>query len=171
MRLSPSVLLLSTCSLVLIAGCATPEAGGAKPGTEARVTDAVTAPLQDLNLVKTKIPEILQHAHEAPYRLPGDGACAALNTELAALEQALGPDIDSPARKEQLDLLAKGGAAAGDAAFGALRSASENLLPFRGWVRKLTGAERHSGEVTAALVAGQSRRAFLRGVHQGKACP
>jgi len=167
MRHTPSVLLSASLALLML-GCASSEPG--KPGTEERVANAVTAPLQDLNLVKTKIPEILQHALEAPYKLPGDGACAALNTELVELEQALGPDLDSPKRKEQLDLLAKGGLAAGDAAVGALRSASENLLPFRGWVRKLTGAERHSVEVTAALVAGQSRRAFLRGVHLGKGC-
>ncbi|MDC8785214.1 hypothetical protein [Roseateles koreensis] len=168
----------STASLALVLlpallACTSPvkvEGSGDKASADERVSDAVTAPLQDLNLMQSKIPDVLQAAQEAPYKLPPDASCAGLAHESAALEKALGPDLDSPQRKEQQDAWAKSGEMAGDAAFGALRSASENLLPFRGWLRKLSGAERHSSAVTAALVAGQSRRAFLRGLQLGKSC-
>jgi hypothetical protein len=50
------------------------------------------------------------------------------------------------------------------------------LLPsaphvFRGWVRKLSGAERYSKQVAAAIAAGSIRRAFLKGLGQAAACP
>jgi hypothetical protein len=44
------------------------------------------------------------------------------------------------------------------------------VIPFRGWVRKLDGAERHSKEVAAAIAAGSVRRAFLKGVGQTLGC-
>lgn len=44
------------------------------------------------------------------------------------------------------------------------------MIPFRGWVRKLSGAERHSRKVEAAIAAGTVRRAFLKGVAITKDC-
>jgi len=51
-----------------------------------------------------------------------------------------------------------------------LRSTTEGLVPFRGWVRKLSGAERYSKQVQAAIAAGAARRAFLKGLMAAKAC-
>jgi hypothetical protein len=45
------------------------------------------------------------------------------------------------------------------------------VVPYRGWVRKLTGAERYSKEVAAAIAAGTVRRAFLKGVVVTRGCP
>ena len=58
----------------------------------------------------------------------------------------------------------------GDAANDALMGAAQSVIPFRGWVRKLDGAERHSREVAAAIAAGSVRRAFLKGVGQTLGC-
>ncbi len=44
-------------------------------------------------------------------------------------------------------------------------------MPFRGWIRRLSGAERHARDVAAAIAAGTARRAFLKGVGQGRICP
>jgi len=44
------------------------------------------------------------------------------------------------------------------------------VIPFRGWIRKLTGAERYSKRVAAAITAGAVRRAFLKGVRVMKNC-
>jgi hypothetical protein len=52
----------------------------------------------------------------------------------------------------------------------ALRSAAQNVIPYRGWVRKLTGAERYSREVAAAIAAGTVRRAYLKGIAQAGGC-
>src|SRR6266480_371568 len=53
----------------------------------------------------------------------------------------------------------------------ALRHTAEGVVPFRGWVRKLSGAERYSKQVAAAIAAGTARRAFLKGLGVSKECP
>ena len=56
------------------------------------------------------------------------------------------------------------------AAVGALQRTAEGVIPFRGWIRKLSGAERHSRQVAAAITAGGVRRAFLKGVRASRSC-
>jgi hypothetical protein len=56
------------------------------------------------------------------------------------------------------------------AAVGAVRSTAEGLIPFRSWVRKLTGAERYTKRVATAIATGTVRRAFLKGVRLSKGC-
>lgn len=48
--------------------------------------------------------------------------------------------------------------------------AAEGIVPFRGWVRKLSGAERYAKEVAAAITAGTIRRAYLKGLGQAAGC-
>ncbi len=146
----------------------------ALPGCASRdtkaVTTAVTTPLSDLNLVNAPIPEPLAVAQRAPYAAPSDGSCPALAAEVRALDEVLGPDLDTPATENNPGLLERGGAAIGEAATGALRRTAEGAIPFRGWVRKLTGAERYSKQVAAAIAAGTVRRAFVKGVAVTKGC-
>jgi hypothetical protein len=59
----------------------------------------------------------------------------------------------------------------GDTAADLLRGTAEGVVPFRGWVRKLSGAERYAKEVAAAIAAGTIRRAFLKGLGQATGCP
>jgi hypothetical protein len=153
----------------ILAACAAPKTSQ-KPETATRVTQAVTAPLTDLNLVRTKIPAALIEAQKNPYVPPKDLTCAALSAEVRTLDDALGPDLDVPQTPTNPSLIERGTAEAGDAAIGALKGAAEGLLPYRGWVRKLTGAERHSKEVAAAIAAGGVRRAYLKGIGQTLGC-
>jgi hypothetical protein len=44
------------------------------------------------------------------------------------------------------------------------------VVPFRSWVRKLSGAERYSRDVSAAIAAGIVRRSYLKGVGQVRGC-
>lgn len=157
----PARVFLPTLVACLLGACASKEVG--------RAGDAATTPLKDLNVVREAIPEVLQTARKAPYRLAPDTSCASSATEIAALDEALGPDLDAP-RGAEAGLLERGGDAAGDAAIGAVRRTAEDIVPFRGWVRKLTGAERHSREVTAAVIAGGARRAFLKGWRSAQGC-
>jgi len=159
---------LATLSLV---GCASgPDTakGAAKEGVQ--LQKAVEAPLADLNLVQDKIPAVLLAAVKAPYALPSQRECAALANEVRALDGELGADLDTPATASDPGLLERGGNMIGDAANDALRGAAESVIPFRGWIRKLDGAERHSKEVAAAIAAGSVRRAFLKGVGQTLGC-
>ena len=145
---------------------ATPE----EPGADTRLTQAAVAPLNDLNLVKDKIPPLLQTAQKAPYALPADRSCPALAADVQALDAVLGPDLDAPRSDDDPSLLEQGTGAAGDAAIGAVRNTTEGVIPFRGWVRKLTGAERHAREVSSAIAAGTVRRAYLKGLGQAAGC-
>jgi hypothetical protein len=134
------------------------------------VGDAATTPLSDLNLVKAEIPPVLAEALKAPYRPPAAAGCEVIAAEVTQLEAVLGADLDVPPSAARPSLLERGSTAAGDAAVGALRGAAEGVIPFRGWVRKLSGAERYSREVAAAIAAGSVRRSYLKGVGQARGC-
>jgi len=56
------------------------------------------------------------------------------------------------------------------AAIGAVRGSAQSIVPYRSWVRKLSGAERYSREVVAAIAAGSIRRSFLKGVGHASGC-
>ena len=131
--------------------------------TGQKVGGAVTAPLHDVNLVRTKIPPILMEAKAAPYAQPKPLSCEAIKAAIEPLDAVLGPDVDKP-RPAKTSKTKQDEAAAGDAAIDTLKSASEDLIPFRGGVRLLTGAERHDRKVREAILAGEVRRAYLKGV-------
>jgi hypothetical protein len=44
------------------------------------------------------------------------------------------------------------------------------MIPLRGWVRKLTGAERHDRLVQSAITSGNVRRAYLKGLGEARGC-
>lgn len=156
--MSRSITAAAMLGLALaLAGCASSDSK--------RVGDAVATPLSDLNLVNAPIPELLQAAQRAPYEVPADRSCPALATLVHALDEALGPDIDAPPGAEA-GLLEK----SGDLAVDALQHGAAGLVPFRGWVRKLSGAERYSRQVAAAIAAGGVRRGFLKGLQQAGGC-
>lgn len=140
----------------------------AKAGTQ--LTQAATSPLSDLNLARSNMPAVLIHAQVQPYAVSADRSCATLATEVQALDAALGPDLDAPGASQEAGLAEQGAQAVGDAAIGAVRGAAEGVLPFRGWLRKLTGAERRDREQAAAIAAGTIRRAYLKGMGQSMGC-
>ncbi len=137
---------------------------------QARVTDAAASPLNDLNLIRTEIPPVLLEARKKPYAVPAEATCADLQASVKELDAVLGPDLDASANGADPTLAEQGANEARNMAIGALRSTSESIVPFRGWVRKLSGAERHSQKVAAAIVAGTVRRAFIKGLMVSKPC-
>ena len=156
--------ILAACllaPLVLLAGCASQKEA---------VGQAATTPLADLNLVRAEIPPVLAAALKAPYAPPADRSCTALAADVQALDAVLGADLDAPPRRDDPGLVERGGNAVGDAAVGAFRRTAEDVVPFRGWVRKLTGAERYERRVQAAVTAGTIRRAYLKGIAQAAGC-
>ncbi len=142
---------------VLVVGCAS---------SEKAVHGAVTTPLNDLNLVNSSVPDVLKNARKAPYELAEPSTCDDLRLAILALDDALGPDLDTPETKENRSLIERGGTAVG----GAVQNAAEGVIPFRSWVRKLSGAERKSRQVKAAITAGTVRRGFLKGVAKARSC-
>jgi len=143
--------------------------GCAAPPTQ-RITDAATSPLTDLNLRQVTVPPVLAEARQQVYAVPVIHDCIALATEIHALDEALGPDLDVAAPANDQSLIERGGVLAGNAALDAIKGAAEGLIPYRGWVRKLSGAERASKAVAAAISAGMVRRGFLKGLLQSQTC-
>jgi hypothetical protein len=162
----PLALTLLAASL---AACSTTDgtrAPDAQPKPGAQLAQAAGTPLADLNLVRAEIPAVLAEAQKAPYATPADRSCPALAAEVRALDVALGTDLDLPAAHPDAGLVERGG----DAAIDTVRGAAEGVLPFRGWIRKLSGAERYAKEVSAAIAAGGIRRAYLKGLGQAAGC-
>lgn len=136
------------------------------------ITGAAQAPLRDMNLVRTKIPPVLLEAMADPYaRPPGKKiTCETLIMLVAPLDLALGEDVDRRPPEEDEDLMDRGKRMAGSAAFGAMASAAQDLIPMRGWVRKLSGAEKHDKLVQHAVASGAIRRAYLKGLGESRGC-
>lgn len=177
MKIHSCLLLAGVIGLLLFA-CTT---GGTPPAADGRndapakagaqITDAATTPLSDLNLVRADIPPVLAAARRDPYLAPETPGCDSLAAAVKALDAVLGADLDTPPTASNPGLIERGTGAAGHAAIGALRGAAEGVVPFRSWVRKLTGAERYSREVAAAIAAGTVRRAYLKGLGAARGCP
>ena len=132
---------------------------------EGGVDDAAMAPLEDLNLRRTEIPEILASARVQPYSLTGMETCPAIAAEIARLDAVLGTDVDMPHEDPAV------ADQAADGALSAVRDVATDLIPMRSWVRRLSGAHAHAIEVEQAIEAGIARRGFLKGVSRGQDCP
>lgn len=175
------VLLLLTA--VFLTACASPEAARqtsssadtvkSQPqpkSTATQLGEAAKTPLADLNLMRPEIPPVLVAAQKGPYALPKDPSCSALAAEIQALDAVLGTDLDIPPAPDTPSVIKRSTEFVSNAAFDALRGAAEGLIPYRSWVRKLTGAERHSREAAAAITAGMVRRSYLKGLGQAIGC-
>ncbi|MES2033490.1 MAG: hypothetical protein V4466_04885 [Pseudomonadota bacterium] len=138
--------------------------------TRPNLRDAVTAPLDDLNLKHTEIPDVLKRAVAGPYEMDGMTRCEAIAAEVGRLDAALGRDLDEPPPPDRRTRIQKVGQMAGDAAVGAVEDETRSVLPFRGWVRKLSGAERRDKRVAAAINAGKIRRGYLKGAGMQMNC-
>ncbi|MGB9107959.1 MAG: hypothetical protein WCC39_04635 [Telluria sp.] len=144
--------------------------GGCASHTASRMGAAAAAPLTDLNLRKEDIPAVLAKAQENPYLMPVGDSCVAIALEIHELDAALGPDYDAPVAKTEASFMDKASGVAEDQAVGAVQRTAEGLIPFRSWVRKLSGAEKYAKHVSACVTAGSVRRAFLKGLAASQQC-
>jgi len=158
--------------LVLLA-LAGPALARTDPGTMQQhdtFRDAATAPLEDLNLKQKAIPPVLRRAVADPYDLTGLSRCEPIAAEIGRLDAALGPDLDEAPPPDQRSK----GKKVADAAYGAgvagVRDTTHDLLPFRGWIRRLTGAAKHDKAIAKAIQSGGVRRGYLKGVGMRMNC-
>ena len=165
MRLTLSVGLLAP---LLATACASQPMKTAEQTTKQGVNEAAHAPFEDLNLVRSKIPIVLLQAVADPYARPQPVTCESLSADLAKLDDALGPDFDTP--KQVRSNMDKSASFAAGAGAKAMKDLTEGWIPMRNWVRYMTGAEQHSKDVQNAISAGQARRAYLKGLAQSEGC-
>jgi hypothetical protein len=158
--LAVSLLILTGCAGARVAGDKGPQSFG----------DAVASPLYDINVMRTRIPPVLLEAMDRPYMLPNPRTCEAVAAQVRPLDEALGPDLDAPPSLENPSAIERGKDAAGQATLGAVGDAASGIIPLRGWVRRLSGAQRHDRYVQAAIVAGAVRRSYLKGMGMQMGC-
>lgn len=134
---------------------------GALPAVSASSSDnpvagAVRQPLLDLSLVQDPIDQKLLNAAANPYRIVT--SCAEISEEVRALNSILGIDVDEdPGSQPGEDLV-------GQIIGGVFQ------VPFRGLVRRVTGAHERELERRRAIMSGLARRAFLKGIASQRAC-
>lgn len=121
--------------------------------------DVVKTPVTDLNIDKQEIPELLIEAQRQPYDLTGLKSCQKIAAAIQELDELLGPDMDLP--QEERDRISAGRVA---------KTVVGSLIPFRGLVREVSGANQHERRVRAAIQAGMARRGFLKGVGESHKC-
>jgi len=151
---------LSTLALTATPVAAEPEQPS-KPITQREVdaVDVATTPITDLNIRKDEIPQLLISAQSSPYDLTGLGRCSQLAAKIGEFDAVLGDDIDLPHTPGQR-------VSAGRVA----QSVVGSLMPFRGIVREISGANDQRRRVQLAIEAGLARRAFLKGIGQERGC-
>ena len=139
-------------------------AQAATPPQRNAFMSAVEQPLADFNINQAEIPDSLRKAADDPYAALAADSCAAMASEIADLDTALGPDLDVEAVKTTKRKLASRAAA------GAVRRLAVSWIPYRGVVRTLTGAEAHARKAQDAALAGAVRRAYLKGLGERDGC-
>ncbi len=161
-KMQPSLPMLACASLLAIAlpAAAHAQNGEKRESVGGDVLDAVTSPLDDLNLRSKDIPLVLVNAQTNVYSIQGLSECAAVRAQVARLEEVLGPDADS--EQDSDGLINKGLKTGGNMLSG--------FIPFRGVVRQLSGANARRAKWDAAIYAGIARRSFLKGYMKGKGC-
>ena len=130
------------------------------------VGSVAESPLSDLNLVHQTIPPILQQAVANPYAPLKRVSCRALTVEIDRLYGALGRDFDDPLPPKDSNVTHAGGAG-----LRLMHNAAQWLIPYDGFVRTLSGAQRRDQRVLDAINAGNTRRGYLKGLGEARRCP
>ncbi len=161
----PLVLPLVVALALTLPACTTRPSSDPSPDSS-RVTaeeSAVEEPQADLNRLRTKIPQVLEAARKAPYATPNDRLCNKIADEVAALDDALGADLDS-ARSAGTLIVDQGAHAVNTPPAEAAENFATGWMPHRSWAHRLTDTERRSRVVASAVRAGLVRRAWLKGL-------
>jgi len=114
-----------------------------------------------LGLTGPSIPDVLKVIAANPYKAPAEPACETIPAEILALDQVLGADADEAKPKKSYVV-----SYAERMAGGAIRG----MVPYRGAIRFLTGADHKDHELMDAARAGWARRGFLRGLEANLEC-
>jgi hypothetical protein len=110
-----------------------------------------------------EVPPKLLAIQEYPYSLAGLGKCGALVKEITELNEVLGPDVNEQVDKDRAKKREEtAGRVAGTVAGG--------IIPFRGLIGEVTGANAERRRYAMAVYAGTVRRGFLKGVGLERGC-
>lgn len=147
-------------SLLLAAPLAAQEAER-KPGAE-RSREIIREPLRDLRIADREIPPELEAIGDTPYAIRPRN-CAAIAAAVRELDRVLGEDVDAPGSAGELNGRA-------DVALTAAEVRMDTLIPGRGLIRRLTGADKARKRYNTAIQAGVIRRGYLKGLGAARGC-
>lgn len=129
-----------------------------------RAEDIPLQPLRDLNIDQKDIPPLLIDIANDPYSSGGLVTCGDIERAIADVDALVGPDVDTINESSDLQKGANSvGRIAGNFVGG--------LIPFRGIVREISGANAHRRELRAMVAAALIRRGFLKGLGLERDCP
>lgn len=110
-----------------------------------------------------EIPPKLKSIQDNPYSMRGMRGCAAIIAEVRELNEVLGADVNERVSKSKAK---KREETAGRVAGSAIGS----IIPFRGLIGEVTGANAERRRYNKAVYAGTVRRGFLKGVGRERGC-
>ena len=148
--------------LMLASGAlAAPLAAQDKPvrGDDMDGRGVVMTPVDDLNIDGDEIPEVLREAQMDAYASEKLIDCPALERELARLDAVLGKDFDLAQDKRRRVTAGRVG-----------KTVVASFIPFRGVLREISGAAGEARELEDAIVAGGTRRGYLKGLGEARGC-
>lgn len=157
---------ISGACLALALSCvpiaqATAQTGAPDGTTGQRAGQAARQPLEDFNITKDEIPPKLIAIQDDPYATSGIKTCRQISSEVDALNAVLGADVDSTDEQKRKTI---------DTAIDVGGGLLTGLIPFRGVVREVTGANAATKRYQRALYSGISRRSFMKGMGKAKGC-
>ncbi len=147
-----------------VAACST----GRTADTRRGVADAAYIPLRDVNLIRPEIPLLLRNL-DYPYSTATLANCLAVTNEISELDEVLGPESYQPGPDR--NIWDRSGDFVEEQTIGAAQGTAQDLIPFRSWVRRISGASRAERAALRAVANGQQRRTFLRGYGASLGCP
>lgn len=110
-----------------------------------------------------EIPDKLLAIQESPYSLAGLGKCAAIIGEINELDAVLGPDVNEQVDKDRAKKRE-------ETAGRVVGNIAGSIIPFRGLIGEVTGANAERRRYALAVYAGTVRRGFLKGVGLERGC-
>ena len=154
---------LMLLSALLVTACAS----GRTAETRRGVGGAAAIPLRDVGLIRQEIPLLLRNL-DYPYTTVSLSDCTAVTREIGALDAVLGPESYQPGPNR--NVWDRSGDFVEEQTIEAAENTAEDLIPFRSWVRRISGASRAEREALRAVANGQQRRTFLRGYGASLGC-
>ncbi len=154
-----NILLMSlSVATVIVPAHAYAQQGAPEESTIKDTANSVTEPFDG-----KEVPPKLLAVQEDPYSLVGLGKCAAIIREVDELDTVLGPDVNERVDKSRAKKREEtAGRVAGTVAGG--------VIPFRGLIAEVTGANAERRRYALAVYAGTVRRGFLKGVGLERGC-
>jgi hypothetical protein len=158
-------------AVLSVTACATSNSGDDDTRTERTrrgLGQAWTSPMRDVGIIRPDIPDLLENLRYPYSTLTLSSGCAAIQYEIGQLDAVIGSESYQPGPQRTV-----GGRVADEASDQVVDAAGDltaDLIPYRGWVRRLSGANRAERRYARAIEMGQMRRAFLRGYGASLGC-